>query len=101
MLEALRAARGTVARRVASVRAERVRLLDELRALGLEVADTQANVVWFSQPGLDGSELAARLERAKVIVASGAPFGDPSRVRAAVQTSGAGDRLLQALRSSL
>ena len=101
VLEALRSTRGTVTRRVAALRAERTRMLGELRALRLEVADSQANVVWFARPGVDGAELAARLERAKVIVAAGARFGDDTRVRAALQSPAAGDRLLQALRSVL
>jgi histidinol-phosphate aminotransferase len=101
VLEALRHTRGTVARRVAAVHDERARLVGELRALGLDVPDTQANVVWIRSDGLDGAELAARLERGKVIVASGARFGDPDRVRAAIQSPTATDRLLQALRSAI
>ena len=96
MLEALRATEGTVARRVAAVREERARLVPGLRELGFDVLDSQANFVWLGRDGMDGAELAARLERAKVIVASGARFGDPARVRAAVQSRAGGDRLLQA-----
>src|SRR5256714_3131927 len=72
VLEALRHARPVVERRVAAVREERARLVPALRELGLDVPDTQANVVWIRSEGLDGAELAARLERGKVIVASGA-----------------------------
>ena len=50
---------------------------------------------------MDGAELAARLERGKVIVAGGARFGDPDRVRAAIQTRAAGDRLLDAMADAL
>ena len=96
VLEALRATEGTVARRVAAVREERARLVPGLRELGFDVLDSQANFVWLGRDGMDGAELAARLERAKVIVASGARFGDPARVRAAVQSRAGGDRLLQA-----
>lgn len=99
-LEALRTCEGVVARRVAAVRDERERLTAELRALGLRVADSRANVLWIGADGLDGAELATRLERAKVRVASGGRFGDPSRIRAAVQSRAAGDRLLDALRAS-
>jgi histidinol-phosphate aminotransferase len=101
VLEALRAAPRVVARRVEAVRAERTRLAGELRALGCEVPDSQANVLWIGAPGVDGAELAARMERAGVIVAGGAPFGDPSRVRAAVQSAAAGERLLSAVRNSV
>src|SRR3954451_11386561 len=101
VLEARRAAPRVVARRVEAVRAERERLVGELRALGCDVPDTQANVVWIEAPGIDGAELAARMQRAGVIVAGGARFGDPSRVRAAVQARAAGERLLSAVRNSL
>lgn len=100
-LEALRDMPRIVERRVAAVRDERTRLAGELRGLGLDVPDTQANVVWFGVEGVDGAELVARLERAKVIVAGGARFGDPDRVRAAVQSRAAGDRLLDAVAGAL
>jgi len=101
VLEALRASPRVVARRVETVAAERERLVGELRALGCNVPDTQANFVWVEARGIDGAEFAARLQRAGVIVAGGARFGDPSRVRAAVQTQAAGERLLSAVRNSL
>jgi histidinol-phosphate aminotransferase len=86
---------------VETVRAERERLVGELRALGCDVPDTHANFVWIEAPGVDGAELADRLQRAGVIVAGGARFGDPGRVRAAVQSQAAGERLLSAVRNSL
>ena len=101
MLEALRAAPRVVARRVETVRAERQRLAAELRELGCDVPDTQANVLWIEAPDIDGAELAARMQRAGVFVASGARFGEPARVRAAVQTPAAGERLLSAVRNSV
>jgi histidinol-phosphate aminotransferase len=101
VLEALRHAGHRIAARVEAVRAERRRLVGELRDLGLELPDTQANVVWLRREGLDGAELAARLERSGVIVAAGARFGDDERIRAAVQSRAAGDRLLHALRGAL
>lgn len=100
-LEALRSVRGVVARRVASVRAERERLAGELREMGANVEDSAANLLWIGADGIDGAELAARLQRAKVRVAEGGRFGDPARVRAAVQTRPAGDRLLDAMRTAL
>jgi histidinol-phosphate aminotransferase len=96
VLEALRHTKGIVARRVATVTEERERLVAELRARGYDVPDSRANVVWIGRDGVDGAELAARAERHKVIVAGGARFGDPGRVRAAVQSRPAGDRLLRA-----
>jgi histidinol-phosphate aminotransferase len=98
-LEALRSTEATVLRRVAGVRAERERLTAEIRALGLDVSASEANLLWIGAPGVDGAELARRLEHAHVIVAGGGRFGDAQRVRAAVQSRPAGDRLLAALQS--
>jgi histidinol-phosphate aminotransferase len=100
-LEALRGSEGVVHRRVAQVEAERQRLTGELERLGLAVAPSAANLLWTSVEGLDGAELAARLERAKVLVASGGRFGDDTHVRVAVQDRAAGDRLLEAIASAL
>jgi histidinol-phosphate aminotransferase len=99
-LEALRHASGVVARRAATVAAERSRLLAAVRALGIEAAPSQANVLWLRAAGVDGGELARRLQRDGVIVASGAPLGDGDRVRAAIHGREAGDRLLRALERS-
>jgi histidinol-phosphate aminotransferase len=98
-LEALHSIQAAVDRRVDAVRAERERLTAEIRALGLDVTDSAANLLWIGAPGVDGAELARRLEQGAVIVAGGGRFGDPDRVRAAVQSRAAGDRLLAALQS--
>jgi histidinol-phosphate aminotransferase len=100
-LEALRHAAGVVAGRAAMVAAERARLTDALATLGLDVAPSQANVLWLRADGLDGAELGHRLERHGVIVAPGAALGDRARVRAAVHRAEAGDRLLRALELAL
>jgi histidinol-phosphate aminotransferase len=99
-LEALRHAGSVVAGRAAMVAAERQRLSDAVRALGLQVAPSQANVLWLRADGLNGGELARRLERHGVIVAPGGPLGDDARVRASIQRPAAGDRLLRALELS-
>src|SRR5919198_924158 len=70
--------------RAAAVDAERGRLARAVRALGADVAESQANFLWLGFGGLDGAELAHRLERHGVIVAAGGPLGDGDRVRAAV-----------------
>ena len=99
-LEALRHAGGVVAGRAAMVAAERRRLSAAVRALGLQVAPSQANVLWLRADGVNGGELARRLERHGVIVAPGGPLGDDTRVRASIQRPAAGDRLLRALELS-
>jgi histidinol-phosphate aminotransferase len=96
-LAALRETEPVVERRVASVRDERDRLAAELRDLGLEVAPSEANLLWIAAPGLDGAGLADRLARAKVLVASGGTFGDDGHVRAAVHERERAERLRDAL----
>lgn len=96
-LEALRTAEPVVASRVATVAAQRERIAGAARQLGFDVPSSRANTLWLGHPSVDGAELAARLERQKVRVATGAGRGDPSRVRAAVQNAPAADRLLRAL----
>jgi histidinol-phosphate aminotransferase len=100
-LEALRHASAVVAGRAAAVAAERARLLEAVRALGVEVLPSQANVLWLGADGVDGGELAHRLARHGVIVAPGGPLGDGAHVRAAIHVREAGDRLLRALELSL
>jgi histidinol-phosphate aminotransferase len=99
-LEALHAAAGQVAARREQVVIERRRLLDQLAGL-VDVAPSQANVLWLRAPGLTGLELADRLRRGGVIVAPGAAVGADEHVRATIQSRLASDRLVQALRSAL
>jgi histidinol-phosphate aminotransferase len=96
-LEALRTAGALVGTRAAAVAAERRRLLGELRARDAEATPSQANVVWLRALGLDGAELAHRLERAGVVVAPGGRFGDPAHIRVSVRDAPATDRFLAAL----
>ena len=101
-LEALRTTQHVVARRIGEVKTERAQLLSRLAEMDrIDVVASQANVVWLGVEGMDGAELAARLERAKVIVASGARFGDASRIRAQIQNEAASDRLVDALTKAL
>ena len=78
----------------------RTRLSGAARDLGLHVTPSQANVLWLRADGVDGGELARRLDRHGVIVAPGGPLGDGAFVRAAIQRPEAGDRLLRALELS-
>jgi histidinol-phosphate aminotransferase len=83
-LEALRSQAGLPARRAAAIAQQRERLTAELRGRGLDVAPSQANILWAAAPGASGAELAHRLERGGVRVASGGPLGDDARVRITV-----------------
>jgi histidinol-phosphate aminotransferase len=80
---------------------QRAMLAAELPGLGVEAAPTQANFVWMKVDGLSGAELAARLERERVLVARGGPLGADDHVRAAVRGPNEASRLLLALRRSL
>ena len=80
---------------------ERSRLTDRLRELGFEVTDSQANFVWAAHPALQGGELAARLQRAGVLVAAGDALGEPRHVRIAVHSGAATDRLANAIEKAL
>lgn len=99
--EALRKCAGLVAARADQVRTERARLFEALHDLPVEATESHANVVWLRAQGLRDGELRAALGRAAVIVFDGADVGAPGWVRAAIQSSGATDRLLHALRGAL
>jgi len=80
---------------------ERENLLEELPKLGVQVAASQANFVWMKVQGIPGAELAARLERERVLVAPGGPLGADDHVRAAVRGPNESSRLLLGLRRAL
>jgi len=100
-LEALRSSAPMIARRVKALATERTSMTDELLARGAEVTRSQANFLWAAIPGVDGSELAARLERHGVQVAPGALLGDAARIRVSLLNPASGDRFLRALDRSL
>jgi histidinol-phosphate aminotransferase len=100
-LEALRTAPRIVAGRAAAVARERARVAAGATAAGFDVAASRANVLWLAAPGVDGAELARRLEHRGVIVAPGGALGDSGRVRLTVPPSAeAADRALRALESA-
>jgi histidinol-phosphate aminotransferase len=80
---------------------QRARLARELPALGVEAAPSQANFVWMKAEGVSGADLAARLERERVLVAPGGPLGAEDHVRASIRGPNETDRLLLALRRAL
>jgi histidinol-phosphate aminotransferase len=102
-LEAIRTIGPVVDRRRAAVAQQRRTLAQELVLRGLEVPDSQANVLWLSATGpRGGSDLAARLQRSAVIVQSGAGVGSPDRVRVTVPHRPEDvERLLRALDGAL
>jgi histidinol-phosphate aminotransferase len=88
-------------KRRSSVSEQRDKLLSELPELGVEAAPSQANFLWMKVEGISGADLAARLERERVLVAPGGPLGADDHVRAAVRGPNETSRLLLALRRSL
>ncbi len=93
---ALRTGEAEIARRREVVGRERRVLVEQLRALGADVADSQANFVWVRAPGFSGDALAHGLRRQGVIVAPGGPLGADDHVRAGVLNEAATARLVRA-----
>jgi len=100
LAQALRLGSDEVLRRRASVIEGRERVLSELPRMGIEAPPSQANFVWMRAPEVSGADLAARLERAGVLVAAGGPLGDERHVRASIRGAAATERLLSALDSA-
>jgi histidinol-phosphate aminotransferase len=90
-----------IAQRRRVVSQERTQLLEQLPGAGVAVAPSQANFVWMKVDGISGADLAARLERERVLVAPGGPLGADDHVRAAVRGPNETSRLLLALQRSL
>lgn len=100
-LEALRSGVDSMEHHVRCVREERARLTEALRERDFDVADSQANFLWAAHDELDGSELAARLQQSGVLVAAGAPLGEPRHVRIALRNAATTDRLVEAIDKAL
>jgi histidinol-phosphate aminotransferase len=96
-LEALRSTEGEVRRRAAKVAEQRAAVVAALADSPYEVAPSQANVLWIRRPGVDGAELATRLDRAGVKVQPGGAIGSPEHIRAAVHLPEHTQRLLHGL----
>jgi histidinol-phosphate aminotransferase len=100
-LEALRSCTEIIERRVHAVAQERPLLTAALRERGFDVTASQANFVWAAHPELDGSELAAALARAGILVAEGAALGEHRHVRIAIRNPAASEHLLSVIDKSL
>jgi histidinol-phosphate aminotransferase len=94
---ALRHGDAEIDRRRHAVVRERHFLTEELRALGADVTDSQANFLWIRLRDLSGDELANALRQQGVIVAAGGPLGEDHHIRAAVRNEQASKRLLRAV----
>jgi histidinol-phosphate aminotransferase len=101
VIQSLKIADVEISRRRAMVIEQRKRVMSALDELPVDAPESQANFVWLRADGMNGIELAERLERARVHVAPGGPLGDDDHVRAAIRDSAATNRLLGALRQAL
>jgi histidinol-phosphate aminotransferase len=100
-LETLRACERQVKRRRGTVAKQRAALTAALEERGFEVFPSEANFLWAAHPQIGGGELAARLAQSSVLVAPGAPLGDPAHVRIALRDEAASERLLSALDAAI
>jgi histidinol-phosphate aminotransferase len=100
-LESLRSCTELLVKRVRRVSKERESLTTALRQRGFELSDSQANFLWVAYPTLDGGELAARLARSGILVATGDALGEPRHVRIAIRDEGSSTRLLNAIDRAL
>jgi histidinol-phosphate aminotransferase len=85
-----------VTRRVERNLAERTSLVVELEALGLPVAESHANFVWFDV-GETEPEIVKELSQRGVLVRAGAALGRPGALRVTVGTEAENERLIEAL----
>ena len=96
---ALRSGDAEIERRRQAVARERTVLTEQLRELGVDVTDSQANFLWIRVRDLSGDQLANALRKQGVIVAPGGPLGEDHHIRAAVRNQQASTRLLHAVRN--
>ena len=84
-------------RRVEHTIAERLRVEEALRGMGLLTADTQANFSWIHLGDADEGEVVAGLAQRQVAVRPGTPLGDPGHIRVTYGAPAENDRFLAGL----
>jgi histidinol-phosphate aminotransferase len=98
---ALRSGDAEIERRRAAVAREREVLTGQLRDMGLDVTESQANFLWIRARDMSGDQLANGLRKQGVIVAPGGPLGEDNHVRAAIRDEAASNRLRSAAENLL
>ena len=83
--------------RVESTVAERLRVEEALRGMGLQTADTQANFSWIDLGEAEESAVVTGLAERRVAVRPGTPLGDPGHIRVSYGTAAENDRFLDGL----
>ena len=90
-----------VAERVGWNTTERLWMEEELRELGVEVADSQANFCWVSLGDNEETLVVAALTRAGVAVRPGGALGGPGYLRVTYGTRAENERFVDAIRDAL
>jgi histidinol-phosphate aminotransferase len=90
-----------VARRVEHTVAERLRVQEGLRELGLRTSETQANFSWIELGEADEREVVAALAQREIAVRPGTPLGSPGHIRVSYGTGEENERFLAALAEAL
>jgi histidinol-phosphate aminotransferase len=86
-----------VTKRVESTTAERLRVEEGLRELGLATAETHANFSWIDLGDAEEAEIVAGLAERQIAVRPGTPLGDPGHIRVSYGTAAENGRFLEAL----
>lgn len=90
-----------VVRRVEHTIAERLRVQEGLRELGLRTSETQANFSWIDLGDADEREVVAALAEREIAVRPGTPLGSPGHIRVSYGTGEENERFLAALAEAL
>jgi len=83
--------------RVEETVAERIRVQEGLREMGLWVSESQANFSWVDLGELDEAAIIGGLAAADIAVRAGAPLGDPGHIRVSYGTADEDARFLSAI----
>jgi histidinol-phosphate aminotransferase len=86
-----------VALRVEGTIAERLRVEESLREMGLTTAETQANFSWIDLGDAGEEEIVGGLAERSIAVRPGTPLGGPGHIRVTYGTPAENDRFLAAL----
>ncbi|HEX3360927.1 MAG TPA: aminotransferase class I/II-fold pyridoxal phosphate-dependent enzyme, partial [Solirubrobacterales bacterium] len=83
--------------RVEETVAERIRVQEGLREMGLWVSESEANFSWVDLGGRDEAAIIGGLAAADIAVRAGAPLGDPGHIRVSYGTADEDGRFLSAI----
>jgi histidinol-phosphate aminotransferase len=86
-----------VLERVEGTVAERLRVEEGVRDLGLETSESQANFSWIDLGDADEGEIVAGLAARQIAVRPGAALGGPGHIRVSYGTREEDDRFLEAM----